>query len=231
MDADVLAFAAAVIGAVVLTPTVLRVIDRVPVLAWAGADAGPESGVDPATRTRVVRLLLPLLFGLGGWHWGASSVLVPFLFLFATLVVVSAIDAEHYRIPDRVVFPALGTSMALIVAVSLYEGAPQHIKSALVGAVAYFLLLLVPHLIYPRGLGFGDVKLALLMGLYLGWIYSGLFEAVALAMWALVIGSGLGVLVGVGVAVVRRRRAEFPFGPSLAAGCVLAIFFAESIVS
>ena len=92
------------------------------------------------------------------------------------------------------------------------------------------MLLLVPHLIYPRGMGFGDVKLALLMGLFLGWIYRDPFQVMALVMWALVLGSGLGVLAGVGFALVRGRRAEFPFGPALALGCVLAILFSDTFV-
>ena len=65
-------------------------------------------------------------------------------------------------------------------------------RNAVIGSVAYFVLLLVPHLIYPRGMGFGDVKLALLMGLYLGWIYPDPFRSGRLIMWALVLGSGSG---------------------------------------
>ena len=63
-----------------------------------------------------------MVFALAAIRWGATSVLVPFLFLVAVLVVVSLIDLEHYRIPDRIVFPALGVSVGLIVFVSLIEG-------------------------------------------------------------------------------------------------------------
>jgi leader peptidase (prepilin peptidase)/N-methyltransferase len=79
-------------------------------------------------------------------------------------------------------------------------------------------------------MGFGDVKLALLMGLYLGWIYADPFRSVALIMWALVLGSLLGVLAGVGLAVILGRRAEFPFGRALALGCLLAITFSDALV-
>jgi leader peptidase (prepilin peptidase)/N-methyltransferase len=156
---------------------------------------------------------------------------VPFLLLAAVLVVVSMIDLEHFRIPDRIVFPALAVSLGLIIFVSLIEGFDAvYVRNALIGSVAYFVLLLVPHLIYPKGMGFGDVKLALLMGLYLGWIYSDPFQVLGLVMWALVLGSGLGVVAGLGFALVRGRRAEFPFGPALALGCLLAIQFSDALV-
>lgn len=228
--------AAAVVGAgilgILIGPVLVRLVQRVPVLAWAGAVGSDyERPLDPVRRDRAVRVLAPVLFAAGALRWGATWVLVPFLFLFAVLLVISVIDLEHYRIPDKLLFPALAVSVPMIVAVSAIEGVTDAVPSALVGAVAYFVLLLVPHLLYPRGLGFGDVKLALLMGLYLGWIYLDVFAAVALVMWALVLGSGIGVVIGVGYGLVRGKRAEFPFGPSLAAGCVLAICFSDLFVA
>jgi leader peptidase (prepilin peptidase) / N-methyltransferase len=226
---------AVIIGAatlgVLVGPLLVRLVDRVPAIAYAGAPSPELATFDRAQRDRAVRVLAPVLLGLAGARWGASLVVVPFLLLFATLLVVSVIDLEHYRIPDRIVFPALAMSVPLIVLVSLVEGFPgEAVRNALIGAAVYFGLLLVPHLIYPRGLGFGDVKLGLLMGLFLGWMYFDVFQAVALVMWALVLGSGLGSVIGVGFAVVRRRRAEFPFGPALAAGCVLAVLFSDALV-
>lgn len=232
MDAaDLVAVAVAVVAGVVATPTLLRLIERVPAMA-TGAYVSEEDGViTPAARDRATRVLAPLLFGLAALRWGASAVVLPFLVCFAALLVVSMIDLEHYRIPDRITFPALAVSSGLIVFVSAVNDIGMvHVRNAAIGAVAYFVLLLVPHLVYPRGMGFGDVKLALLMGLHLGWIYADVIDGIALVMWALILGSGLGVLAGVGFAVARRRRAEFPFGPALAAGCVLAVLLSASFV-
>jgi prepilin signal peptidase PulO-like enzyme (type II secretory pathway) len=228
---DAAAVVLASILGIAVGPILIRVIDTVPARAWVGADGGgAPPPADHHARDRAVRVLAPVLLGLAAVRWGWTLPLVPFLFLFAVLLVVSVIDLEHYRIPDRVTFPALAISIPLVVAVSLVEDHPDNIKTALVGAVAYFTLLLVPHLVYPQGLGFGDVKLGLLMGLYLGWMYADVLETISLVMWALVLGSGLGVLVGVGFMVVRKKRAEFPFGPALAAGCVLAVLFSDQIV-
>jgi leader peptidase (prepilin peptidase)/N-methyltransferase len=229
MDAAVV-IGAAILG-VVVSPYLLRLVVRVPAMATVGYVSDEDPTITPTTRERAVRVLTPVTFALMAVRWEATTVLVPFLFLAAVLVVVSIIDLEHYRIPDKIVLPALAVSAGLIAFVSLLEGFdPVFLRNAVIGSAAYFALLLVPHLIYPKGMGFGDVKLALLMGLYLGWIYADPFRSVALIMWALVLGSLLGVLAGVGFAVIRGRRAEFPFGPALALGCLLAITFSDALV-
>ena len=229
MDAAVL-LGAAVLG-VLVSPYLLQMVVRVPALVTAGYVSEEEPTITPAFRERAVRVATPVLFALAAWRWGASAILVPFLVLFAVLVVVSVIDLEHYLIPNRIVFPALGVCAGLITFVTVVEGQDLvFVRNALIGAAVYFLLLFVPHLVYPRGMGFGDVKLGLLMGLFLGWIYSDPFEGVVLIMWALVVGSALGVLAGVFFALVRGRRAEFPFGPALALGCVIAILFSDTFV-
>jgi leader peptidase (prepilin peptidase) / N-methyltransferase len=227
--------AVAVVGAallgVLVSPALLRLVVRVPAMATVGYVSEEEATITPAVRERAVRVATPVLFALAARRFDADAVLVPFLVLFAVLVVVSVIDLEHYRIPDRITFPALAVSFGLITFVTLIKGADTvHVRNALIGAVAYFVLLLVPHLVYPRGMGFGDVKLALLMGLFLGWLYDDPFQGITLIMWALVVGSALGVLAGVFFAVVRGRRAEFPFGPSLALGCAVAVLLSDTFV-
>jgi len=229
MDAAVVV-GAALLG-VLVSPYLLRLVVQVPAMATVGYVSDEDPTITPTTRERAVRVLTPAAFALMAARWEATTVLVPFLFLAAVLVVVSLIDLEHYRIPDKIIFPALGISAGLIALVSIFEGFDTvFLRNAVIGSVAYFVLLLVPHLVYPKGMGFGDVKLALLMGLYLGWIYADPFRSVALIMWALVLGSLLGVLAGVGFAIIRGRRAEFPFGPALALGCLLAIAFSDALV-
>ena len=78
---------------------------------------------------------------------------------------------------------------------------PSRIRYALVGAALYFGFLFVAHLISPRGMGFGDVKLAAVMGLYVGWLGSTLREALALVLWAMLIGFLAGSVFG-----CRRAR-------------------------
>ncbi len=198
----------------------------------ADADHGEIEGarLSPRTEGLAVEVLAPVLFALAGIRWGASWVVVPFLVLFSALLVVSVIDVEHFRIPDRIVFPALAISLPLIVVVSFVEDATRSITFALIGAATYFVLLFVAHLVYPAGMGFGDVKLALLMGLYLGWIVPDGIRAVTLVLFALMIGCVLGVVVGGVLALVRRKNAAFPFGPALAASTVIAVLFSQQIL-
>lgn len=159
--------------------------------------------------------------------------LVAVLWLTAALVTVSVIDLQLLRIPDRITFPALAVALPMLVAISLYRDRPDAIQAALVGAVVYFLLLLVPHLVYPQGMGFGDVKLALLMGLYLGWMgwtpgYP-IVGPIRLVLYGLIAGSLIGVVFGLSAQVVTRRRGAFPFGPALALGCLLVIYHAAEL--
>lgn len=221
-------------------------VSHPPILYWlrsaAGGAVAPEAAADddpseiegarlsPRTEGLTVEILTPILFALAGLRWGSSWVVVPFLVLFAALLVVSVIDVEHFRIPDRIVFPALGASLPLIVVVSFVEGASRSITFALIGAATYFALLFLAHLVYPAGMGFGDVKLALLMGLYLGWIVPDAIRAVTLVLFGLMIGCLLGVIVGGVLALVRRKNAAFPFGPALAASTVIAVLFSQQIL-
>lgn len=195
-------------------------------------DAEPEARIGPLPRSwgLATEILSPVLFALAVVRFGPSWVVVPFCVLFAALLVVSVIDIQHYRIPDRVVFPALAISLPLIVVVAVGLDHPRSITYALIGAAVYFLLLFLAHLVYPAGMGFGDVKLALLMGLFLGWIAPDGVRAFTLVLYALMVGCLLGVLVGGVLALVRRKNAAFPFGPALAASTVLAVLFSEQLL-
>jgi len=155
-------------------------------------------------------------------------VAVVYFVVFSTLLAVSVIDLRVYRIPDRIVFPALGLTAALIVVATFaivrpYGDALEPLKYALVGMVTYFLILFVFHVVYPAGMGFGDVKLALLMGLAMGWVASSAGDAAYLVMVALFIGCIVGIVFGLAVRLARGRGGAFPFGPALALGTVFVV--------
>lgn len=162
-----------------------------------------------------------------GWHPATPAV----LFLVAALVTLAAVDLRVYRIPDRINFPSMAIGFAAIAAAALLDSTPETIAGAAIGGVLYASMLFVAHVISPRGMGWGDVKLAWLMGFYLGWFgheggsigeqVLGPLRAVLLGAAA---GSVLGVLSGGGYAVARRStKVVFPYGPSLAAGCLIAV--------
>ena len=183
-------------------------------------------------------LLLGVLAHRIGWTWALPA----FLVFGAALVVVAVIDIDHYRIPDRVVFPALGACTALLAMAAIVDGVPRALLAAAVGAVAYFAFLFVFFFIWPAGMGFGDVKLALLLGLHLGWVGSvvavdgelmvrGLASGLQLVLMGALAGSLLGSLIGVAVLLVVGRKGAFPFGPALCLGAVIAMIASETIVT
>lgn len=184
-------------------------------------------------RWLVVELATALGFAGIGWRFGLGWTAAPLLVLTAALVAVSVVDLQLLRIPDRITFPALGASVLLVVAASVALDVPDAIRGAAVGMVTYFVLLLVPHLVYPRGMGFGDVKLALLMGLHLGWLgwsdAGPLAGPVRIVLYALVLGSAAGAVFGALVALSKRRNGAFPFGPALAASCYVLVLAAPAL--
>jgi leader peptidase (prepilin peptidase)/N-methyltransferase len=129
------------------------------------------------------------------------------------LVVLAAIDLERRIIPNRIVLPATGLILATQIALS-----PDRAFEWVAAAVGTALFLLLPLLIYPSGMGMGDVKLALLLGAGLGWaVVPALFVGLMAAFVAAVV-----VLARGGLAA---RKTALPFGPFLAFGGLVALFF------
>jgi leader peptidase (prepilin peptidase)/N-methyltransferase len=174
----------------------------------------------------LVRAGCALLFGACAWRFGASWALPAYLLLFAALLVVSVIDLESYRIPNRILIPATVAAIPLLALAALGQGHPGAFLRAVAGGAAAFGALLVMALISPRGMGMGDVKLAFLLGLYLGYLGWG---ELALGLFA---GFLLGAVIGLGLIVsgLRSRKDAVPFGPFLAAGTVVAVLWGEPVL-
>lgn len=208
--------------------------------SWLGLPAQPwvlrggrVDGEALPSRWLWVEVVTVAVFAELAVRYGDSSNLVPLLVLGACLVAVSVIDLQLQRIPDRITFPTLALALPLIVVVSVQQDSTERIPAALIGSATYFLLLFTTHLVYPAGMGFGDVKLALVMGLYLGWLGWTPLAPVAgplrLVLYAIMLGCVLGVVFGLAVQVVTRRKGAFPFGPALAAGCLVVVLFAADL--
>jgi leader peptidase (prepilin peptidase) / N-methyltransferase len=138
------------------------------------------------------------------------------------------VDLRLYRIPDRFVFPGLLVTIALIVIASFVvlpsaSDAFRSLAYAGMGLVAYFGILFIAHIISPAGMGFGDVKLAALMGLALGWLATSYGSAIYLVLIALIIGCVLGIVFGLIWRMVQQDGRHFPFGPALAVGFIYVV--------
>jgi leader peptidase (prepilin peptidase)/N-methyltransferase len=115
----------------------------------------------------------------------------------------------------------------LLTVASLAAGEPERLWWAAAGAAGALVFFLALHVASPRAMGFGDVRLAALIGLYLGWL--GLREVPV----GLFLGFLFGAVVGVAALLIGRaaRRTQVPFGPFLAAGALLTVMAGQPIVS
>jgi leader peptidase (prepilin peptidase) / N-methyltransferase len=182
---------------------------------------------DLAVRPPVVELAAAALSVLVVLRFGISADLPAFLWLAATGLLLSVIDLQHRLLPNRVVLPAVLGGMALLLVAAASAGSWGQLVRALLGCGVLFGVFLVLALLSPAGLGMGDVKLAGLLGLYLGWVGWG---AVLLGGLA---GFVVQAVVVLGLLLARRvgRESELPFGPALLLGAGLAIVAANGLVS
>jgi leader peptidase (prepilin peptidase)/N-methyltransferase len=180
--------------------------------------------------------------------------LLPILVLSCSLITLSAVDMARYRLPDRLVFPSLGVSIVLIGSLSIINDVGDHVLRALLTGLGYATVLFVFNIVYPAGLAFGDVKLALLLGLFLGWSATNGIDAARLVVWALLIGMVLGIFSGLLVGLGRRAfgpgflpdpdfppaedgsldpllKTAFPFGPALALSTLSLVVLSDQLLS
>ncbi len=200
--------------------TPLRAYDNIPVLSWlllgrkCRSCHAPISAQYPAVEAGTA-----LLFALVAWRVGAHGDLPAHLVAAAGFVSLSVIDLQTKRLPDLVVFPSIVLTALGFVAAAMIDDRFGDLGRAGIGAAVAFGALLVVHLARPDGMGFGDVKLALLCGLVLGW--HGLANVVVGMYGGFVLGAVIGVAL---MAFGRvRRGVTIPFGPFLAAGTMLTV--------
>ena len=163
-----------------------------------------------------VELLTALLIAGCVLVFGLSAEAAVGAFFCAVLVAVSAIDLEHRIIPNRIVLPA---TVVVLAANTARDLTPEWILAGLAASG----LLFVAALIYPAGMGMGDVKLALLMGVALG---KPVAVALMLGMLAALV-PGIFLLARHGT---KARKMGIPFGPFLALGSVVALFWGHDVL-
>ena len=212
----------------------IRPLDNIPVVSWVllrGRCRGCGAGI--SMRYPLVELGTALFFAVVAW-WVLSGVLtgstndlvavvvtlVAFLYLAAVSVALAMIDLDTHTLPNRIVLPAYPVAGVLLTTAALVAGEPGRLLTAAVGGGVLFCLYLILAVAYPGGMGLGDVKLAGLLGLYLGWL--GWAPLMVGAFGAFLLGG----LFSVVLVITRRasRKSSIPFGPWMLAGAWLGIF-------
>jgi leader peptidase (prepilin peptidase)/N-methyltransferase len=127
---------------------------------------------------------------------------------------------RYHRLPDVLTLPSypIGIAALGVSAIFVPNGA-RHFSYGLIGMAAVWLFFVLQVLIYPAGMGWGDVKLSGIIGLYLGWFGAGAVLAGLLG------GYLLAAVTGIGLIAARRatRKSHLPFGPFMIAGALAVI--------
>lgn len=208
----------------------LRNVDNIPVLSWLFLRGKCHFCGNPiSARYPLVELLTGVLFAAMAARFNEGDelwVLPAFLLLSASLVAISGIDIDHHRIPNKIVYPTLFPLAALLVLAAAGTGNWDNLLRAAAGGAIGFVILFGIHVAAPRGMGFGDVRLAGLLGLALGWL--GLGHVFVGLFLAFLTSSVIGVTL---IATkIRSRKQPIPFGPFLALGAVLAVFVGRALL-
>ncbi len=202
---------------------------NVPVVGWLvlrGRCA--DCGLPIPVRYPLVELLTAVLFVLVTWRalQLEQPAALPALLLFTALgVALGAIDLDVRRLPNVLVLPAYPVIAVLLAAAAAVQDDWGALLRAVLGAVALFGFFFLLAILYPSGMGFGDVKLAGVIGLVLGWFS---WSAVVVGAFA---GFFLGAVVGVAVMAAGGggRKTALPFGPFMVLGALAALWIADPV--
>jgi leader peptidase (prepilin peptidase) / N-methyltransferase len=200
--------------------TPVKTYDNLPVLGWLLLRGHCRAcGEQISPRYPIVEALTGVLAVAVVLTKHSAYDIVLGLVLVGILVPVALIDLEHRVIPNKIMLPA--AAAAVVIGLALY---PSRVSEQLIAGAAAGGFLLAFALAYPRGMGMGDVKLAAVMGLFLG-------RYIAVAMlFAVILGTVVGGLIIARVGVEKGRKTAVPFGPFLAAGGVIALLAGPAIV-
>lgn len=216
----------------------IRPWDNIPVLSWLilrgkCRDCGTKISaryplVELATGIAFAGVILLVLNGTirpdadaepTAWWLPTALVLTAFLYLAAISAALILIDLEHHRLPNVIVMPAYIVGAAILGGASIAAGDLNAVLRAAIGMSALFAAYLAVTLIRPGGMGFGDVKLAGVLGLYLAWCGWGQFAVGVFAAFL------LGGLYSIALLLARRanKKTAIPFGPWMIIGAWIGI--------
>lgn len=199
--------------------------DNIPVLsyAWLGGHCRACRAAIPL-RYPVVELANAVGYMGIAWYFGLTLEAFIYAAFYSALLVITGTDLSHQIIPDAVTLPGIVVGLAS-ASVVLPLGWVNSVLGMIVGGgILWALAWLSPLLFGKEGMGGGDIKLMAMVGAFLGW------KPVLLAI---MLGSLIGSVVGVGLisAGIMRRHEYLPFGPFLAIGSMMALFFHESLLA
>lgn len=219
----------------------IRGYDNIPLLSWFvlhGKCRNCKSAI--SIRYPIVELGTGVLFGIVAWkflptmvwklsaagkHGSAFFLLAAFLYLAAVSIALALIDVDTHTLPNSLVLPSYFVGALLLGAAGIASDDYRALLRALAGMAALWSIYVILALVYPGGMGFGDVKFAGVLGMFLG--YLGWDALVVGAFSAFVLGG----IFGIALLVSRKasRKSGIPFGPWMLAGAWVGVLFGGSI--
>jgi len=212
---------------------VLAAKDLVPVLSWLSLGGKCRYCHKPIPDSPLVELVLPVLFVVSYIYWpqaltgaGLFSFVLWLVFLtgFAILAVY---DLKWFLLPNVVVFPLIGLAVFQVLGVALFYGGSWYaVLGSVIGvAVISGLFFLIFYISKGAWIGFGDVKLGIVLGLLAGGALP--------ALLVLFIASFLGVTISLPMVVRGKasRKSHLPFGPLLLAGLIVVVLFGKTLIN
>lgn len=198
--------------------------ENIPLLSWLflrGKCSQCGAGISP--RYPLVEALTGFLFGLAAWHWGFGAQALAAWALLAGLIALTFIDLDTHLLPDNLTLPLAWVGLLVNL-----QGYFAPLDEAVLGAVAGYLSLwgvfhLFRLLTGKEGMGFGDFKLLAALGAWLGW---------KMLLLIVLCASFAGALAGIALILFKGhdRAKPIPFGPWLALGGLIALFWGEALV-
>lgn len=165
--------------------------------------------------------------GMLGWSLGFSAVLPALLALAVLGAVLGYIDSRTRYLPSAIIWPSYLVVGFLLVVGSAVSGEWSALGRAALAGVVGFAVFYVMWFVYPRGIGFGDVRLSGLLGLALGWLGWG--EVVTGLYGGFFLGAVLGIALT--LAKVFKRREMFPFGPYMLVGALIGVVAGDALAN
>ena len=173
-----------------------------------------------------VELATGLIFALLYWHYGLSAELGVMAFYASLFIIIFVIDLEHGLILNKVVYPGMVVALllALLPRPWLTQWVVTGITNAALGGAVGFVILFLIAIVSRGGMGWGDVKLAALIGLATGF---------PLVFFSLIMGAILGGIVAVVLMIAKKktRRETIPFGPFLALAAMITLLWGSNILN
>jgi len=197
----------------------IKFYDNIPVLSYLFLKGKcRRCGERIPIRYPIVEICTAILFFLNFYYFSISLLCLSGIILSVVLVIVSFIDIELQIIPNLIVLPFTFIGLLISILMNLEKW-----WIPLAYSVGTFAFMLIINLLYPKGMGMGDVKLSMLAGAFLSQkIIPGLF-----------IGFLIGSIFGVVLIILKKKkfRQSISFGPFISIGCIIALFYGDKIIN